>query len=221
MFENDAKFRQSLTESEDYLLQASLRLLQAQQNIAIEFAEASRNIWHTHESHQNPASTQENKASSICISSAAAGVGALVGGYVGTWAAVAGAIAGTALAIYYTTRPSCNKSATMDKKIPETTQPINVASFCGIVENVCEGIDGVLDTYRVQVKRIVNTYEQREKPSLQNTYSLLTDQIANVIKLAKEEKGDALSKLKSAISILEESLENYDLKYDNGKIVTI
>ena len=30
MFENDGQFRQTLTESEDFLLQASIRLLQAQ-----------------------------------------------------------------------------------------------------------------------------------------------------------------------------------------------
>lgn len=43
MFENEGQFRQNLTESEDYLLQASLRLLQTHQNIALEFAKASKN----------------------------------------------------------------------------------------------------------------------------------------------------------------------------------
>lgn len=93
--------------------------------------------------------------------------------------------------------------------------------FCGIVESICDSIDGVIDTYRVQVKRIVNSYEQREVPSLQNTYSLLTEQIANVIKATKDDNVEIPSKLKNAISILEETLENYDLKYVNGKIVTV
>lgn len=79
----------------------------------------------------------------------------------------------------------------------------------------------MIDTYRVQVKRIANSYEQREAPSLLNTYSMLIEQIANVIKFSKDSNIEISSNLKSAICILEETLENYDLKYDNGKIVTV
>ena len=96
-----------------------------------------------------------------------------------------------------------------------------MSSFCSIIENICESIDGVIDTYRVQVKRITNSYEQREAPSLLNTYSMLIEQIANVIKFSKDSNIEISSNLKSAICILEETLENYDLKYDNGKIVTV
>lgn len=98
---------------------------------------------------------------------------------------------------------------------------INVSSFSNIIENICDSIDGVIDTYRVQVKRIANSYEQREKPSLLNTYSMLIEQIANVIKFSKDINIVIPSNLKSAVYILEETLENYDLKYDNGRIVTV
>ena len=37
MFENDGEFRQHLTQAEDYILQAALGLLNAQQNIALDF----------------------------------------------------------------------------------------------------------------------------------------------------------------------------------------
>ena len=36
MFENDGEYRQHLTQAEDYILQAALGLLNAQQNIALE-----------------------------------------------------------------------------------------------------------------------------------------------------------------------------------------
>ena len=152
------------------------------------------------------------------ISAAGAGVGAFAGGFLGTWAAVAGAIAGTALVIYCSTRPSNNSSMS---NAGLSSPSINVSSFSNIIENICDSIDGVIDTYRVQVKRIANSYEQREKPSLLNTYSMLIEQIANVIKFSKDINIVIPSNLKSAIYILEETLENYDLKYDNGRIVTV
>lgn len=221
MFENDGQFRQTLTESEDFLLQASLRLLQAQQNIALEFAKASKDGIRQHGTCRNIAQSQKSKTSSMYISAAGAGVGAFAGGFFGTWAAVGGAIAGTALVIYCSTRPSNNKSSVANDDAIPSSSAINVSSFCSIIENICESIDGVIDTYRVQVKRITNSYEQREAPSLLNTYSMLIEQIANVIKFSKDSNIEISSNLKSAICILEETLENYDLKYDNGKIVTV
>lgn len=218
MFENDGQFRQTLTESEDFLLQASLRLLQAQQNIALEFAKASKDAIQQNGICRNITQSQKSPTSSMYISAAGAGVGALAGGFLGTWAAVAGAIAGTALVIYCSTRPSNNSSMS---NAGLSSPSINVSSFSNIIENICDSIDGVIDTYRVQVKRIANSYEQREKPSLLNTYSMLIEQIANVIKFSKDINIVIPSNLKSAIYILEETLENYDLKYDNGRIVTV
>ncbi len=222
MFENEGQFRQNLTESEDYLLQASLRLLQTHQNIALEFAKASKNALSPNGTRKSVPSSQDGKAPSIYMSAAGAGVGALAGGIIGTWGAIAGAIAGTALVIYCSTRTTCKQPSSDNGEMATIPSPsINVSTFCGIVESICDSIDGVIDTYRVQVKRIVNSYEQREVPSLQNTYSLLTEQIANVIKATKDDNVEIPSKLKNAISILEETLENYDLKYVNGKIVTV
>lgn len=217
MFENDGSFRQNLTESEDFLLQASLRLLQAQQNIAVEFAKVANQT----EVSSNPRSKEDEgtkiNSSTAYISAVGAGVGAFAGGLIGTWATVAGAIAGTALVIYCSTRVSnkANERSVENKVVSPT---INPSAFCSIVEKICESIDGVIDTYRVQVKRIANAYEQREQPSMLNTYSTLSEQIANVIQASKT-CSEVPSKLKNAISIMEETLENYDLKFENGKIV--
>lgn len=153
--------------------------------------------------------------------SVGAGVGALAGGLFGTWAAVAGAITGTALVIYCSTKQPNKKSQSANDNVVSSSSLINVSSFCGIIENICESIDRVIDTYRVQVKRIANSYEQRATPSLLNTYSMLIEQIANVIKYSKDTNIDKSSNLQNAINILEESLENYNLKYDNGKIVNV
>lgn len=218
MFENDGCFRQNLTESEDFLLQASLRLLQAQQNIAIEFAKASKISEVSSNSLQNTQGGNKTKASTAYISVAGAGVGAFAGSFIGTWAAVAGAIAGTALVIYCSTRVSSKPNEKTVEK-PIASPQIDPSAFCSIVEKICESIDGVIDTYRVQIKRIANTYEQREQPSILNTYSTLAEQIANVIQISKNCADEVPSKLKNAISIMEETLENYDLKFYNGKIV--
>lgn len=220
MFENDGQFRQTLTESEDFLLQASIRLLHAQQNIALEFAKASKGSIHHDQACHNITSKQNGNTSSMYIS-VGAGVGALAGGLFGTWAAVAGAITGTALVIYCSTKQPNKKSQSANDNVVSSSSLINVSLFCGIIENICESIDGVIDTYRVQVKRIANSYEQRATPSLLNTYSMLIEQIANVIKYSKDTNIDKSSNLQNAINILEESLENYDLKYDNGKIVNV
>lgn len=218
LFENNGSFRQSLTESEDYLIQASLRLLHAQQNIAIEFAKSSKSAVTFP---NGDIKQQKTNSSAIYYSIAGAGIGALVGSFVGTWGAVAGAVTLTALSIYCSTNPKITKGHNEEgeKTITKIENNLNPEVFCDIVEKVCESIDNVIDTYRVQVKRIVNTYEQREQPSLLNTYSSLVEQIANVIQISKTCNEDIPSKLKNAISIMEESLENYDLKFDNGKII--
>lgn len=217
LFENDGDFRQNLTESEDYILQSALRLLQAQQNIVKEISKSTKQVSVNISHSENESQTKITPYIPIV----GAGLGAVAGGVIGTWGAVAGAIAGTALVVYCSSGNKKNKTIKKSLSEENANPTINIDVFCSIVEGICEGIDEVVDTYRIQVKRIVNTYEQREQPSLLNTYSSLMEQIANVISVSKTYGTDLPVKLRNAIGIMEDCLENYDVKYEGGKIINI
>lgn len=211
MFENDGTYRQSLTQSEDYILQSAIQLLHAQQSIASEIASMASGL------NESPKKVTEPAAMNPYTSIVGTGVGAVAGGFLGTWGAVCGAIAGTAIVIYLATKSK------KDKNPKEETAPVrtlNVNAFINIVKKICESIDELMETYRVQVKRIQHSFEQKEETTLLNSFSALTDQIANVIKTVNSVSDSLPSKVTTAIEMLEESLENYDLKYDNGKIVS-
>ena len=119
----------------------------------------------------------------------------------------------------YSKKGECKKSSSSSQKEKDNASTIDVVVFLKIVENICESIDGVITTYRIQVKRLQNVYEQREKPSLLRDYSVLMEQIANVCSVTNSIKETVPSKLSNAIEMLEESLGNYNLKYENGKII--
>lgn len=214
LFENENGYRQNLTESEDYILQSVLRLLNSQQNIAKEIARYSKPIVA-----QESKTPNQSNATNPYATIVGAGVGAVAGGLISSWAAVAGAIAGTALVLYFSAKP-ISKTATVSSdaqpKLQEST--IDVTVFTNIVESICESIDGVIDTYRTQVKRVAYVYEQREKPTLTSDYSTLLEQIANVYNVCSTTEG-VPAKVKNAVDMLAESLENYNLKIENGKIV--
>ena len=92
-------------------------------------------------------------------------------------------------------------------------------ALANIVEKICRGIDGVMQTYRVQVKRVKDYYEHKEQPTLQTEYSELLEQITNVCNAVQSSSDNVSAKLKNATDALAESLENYGLKFENGKIV--
>lgn len=211
MFENDGDYRQSLTQSEDYILQCAIQLLRAQQNIAAEIASMASSY------NANPKQVSEQKPqNNLYISLTGTGIGAIAGSILGTWGAVCGAIAGTAIAVYLST----GKKKSESPKETNVIRTINVNAFINIVKLICESIDNLMDTYRVQIKRIQNSYEQKEEVSLLNSFNALTDQIANVIKTVNSVSDAVPTKVSTAVEMLEESLENYDLKYDNGKIIS-
>lgn len=210
MFENDGSYRQSLTQSEDYILQCALQLLHAQQDIASEYITTS-SIYNT------PSNDEANIENKPYMSIVGAGVGAVAGGLLSTWGAVGGAIAGTAISVYLTIKPKKTTTAKGDKEVVRT---INVDAFINIIKKICESIDNLMETYRVQVKRIQNSYEQKEKPSLLNECSALFTQIANVNKVVNAYKEETPKKVINATEMLIESLENYGLVIKNDKVVS-
>lgn len=229
LFDRNGEFRQSLTQSEDYILQAALSLLNAQQSMIGELSKANNIAKHNLQDHVTEQSEQDHSHSKshpiLTIGGSAIGgtAGALV---FGTWGAVFGAIAGTALAIYSSTRLQAKTPrSTGIRNYPNSVKikgtPIDPKVFLGIVGGICDSVDNLIATYQVQVKRLKNSYESQEKPSLLKDYSSLISQIENVCRTAESTSDNAHTKLLKAISMMTDVLENYDLKYENGKISSI
>ena len=219
VFEENGEYRQNLTQSEDYILVAAIELLNAQQNIAREIvAEMKMRS-------DNAVCVPENKDKQKGINPyliAGAITGATIGTASGilldTWKAIFCAIAGTAVVIYgsslYKTKPIVSENV---------SHSINTQVFADIIRNVCGKIDDLIETYRVQVKRVKNTYEQREKPSLQRDYPLLLQVIQELVGIVQNtnEAEKKRKKVEEKIAELPEILEIYNLAIVNGKITEI
>lgn len=216
MFENDGEYRQHLTQTEDHILQAALKLLNAQQNIALEINNPKTEAVSSQKS--------EKKNVNPYTSLIGTTVGGALGAFGGTWGAVFGAIAGTAVVLYCATAMSRSQTSTVstDKQIAKPT--IRTEVFLGIVKNICESIDNLIETFRVQIKRVENVYEQKEKPSLQKDYSLLLTSIQELVVTMNtdcEDKEKKLHRLEKKVNDLAESLENYGVAIVDGKITDL
>ena len=141
LFDSDGEYRQNLTQTEDYLLQASLSLLTAQQEICsvlisqnlqthnhqirtdattTSFDEGAKEL-KTQDKEQNGTFFQELFKVKISAPNAAVGsaAGALTGKLVfGGWGAVFGAIAGTAVMVYIAGRNKKNVRQSALSPIP-------------------------------------------------------------------------------------------------------
>ena len=222
LFDSNGEFRQGLTQSEDYILQAAMSLLNAQQSIVGEFAKSNEKIESQKESVKEKVKDVDNSNVAIkkeqlpyVISGTAVGgaAGALL---LGSWGAVFGAIAGTALVLYYsTTQQQSTKSAPIQNAKQEIVpQKINVESFLNIVGSICDSIDSLILTFRSQIDRVVSKYENQEKPVLEKEYGALLDTIQSLLGvfLSQSEPEKKQKKIDSRIEQLGESLENYGLE---------
>ena len=213
MFENDGTYRQGLTQSEDYILQCAIQLLYAQQDIANEIV-AMVSMFNAS---PKQVTTVNNNPGNPYVSVVGTSVGAVAGSLLGTWSTIAGAIAVTAIDFYLYVKP---KKVQSSEKESEPIKTINVNAFINIIRKICENIDNLMETYRVQVKRIQNSYEQKELPSLLNECSALFSQIANLHKVISANREGTPTKVLNASDMLFESLENYGLAIKDGKVVS-
>lgn len=225
LLENDSDFRQSLTQSEDYVLQAALSLLSAQQNIL-------KTIATTNPLQQTPLSEKTsfkkekaniiNDFSNIDVKGdkaliASAG-GSLIGGAIlGGWGAVVGSIAGTALTIYLTQLENQKKEKLQEMyhKPIELGIPVNIQQFTNIVAQICESVDTLVETFRTQINRVVEKYEGQEKPTFEKGHRPLLEELQSLIGYERtHEYNDekSMRKLKERIEDIVETLENYNLK---------
>lgn len=226
--DDQSEYRQNLTQSEDYILQAALSMLNAQRDLLAAF-DCRPKVTVEQPKQSEPASTTASSiAQSInSISSTkaliGAGGGALVGKLIlGGWGAVFGAIAGTAIAMYLSMQnpqkapatPNLDCVMTQPKVIIHDT-PVNTALLLNVIGQICESLDNLIETFRAQIKRVVNKYESQEKPTIERDYRVLLEGIQALIGFkrghsAQEEK--YLPKLQTRVEDLAELLENYNLE---------
>ena len=224
MFDNEGEYRQTLTQSEDYILQAALSLLQAQQNMAKEVMVSSRK---QPKKELNSADDDSVATKAERVNHPSILVGTTVGGSIGglllsTWGAVFGAIAGTAIVLYSThVLSSVQSKTTVRRAIPkEVSQPVNmqasidVEAFLGIVKGICESVDSLMDTFRAQINRVVNKYESQEKPTLEREYRFLLEGIQSLLgykRTHSDTEDKYVRKLQERTEELAELLDNYNL----------
>ena len=229
VFDAEGEFRQNLTQSEDYILEAAISLLNAQQKISSALLkDINRNC---DSNKRNPSvAAQKHKESgsanifNIDTKNTLFGVagGAIAGKLIlGGWGAVFGAIAGVALSIYLSNRTQTKtQSQTTQRVVHEEiiNKPIDVDCFIHIIHDVCESVDNLISTFRAQVNRVVQKYESQDKPTLDKEYRLLLESIQSLVGYKRnhdstEEK--YTKKMQDRIEDLAESLDNYDITLVN------
>ncbi len=221
MFDDEGDFRQQLTQSEDYILQAALSLLNAQQEIAKQIMSARqphREAPFKQTLHAEKTASMKKEQFPYALGGTL--VGGAAGAVLGSWCAVFGAIAGTAVVLYYASMDSKQPKSDFQKPISEKPQgtTLNVKAFLAVVSNICGSIDSLIETFRSQIKRVIDKYESQPKPTIESDYRFLLESIQSLLGYERvhdttEEK--YVKKLQTRIEDLAENLENYNLAVEN------
>lgn len=218
IFDADGDFRQNLTQSEDYILQAALSMLTMQQSMMSELTPTYEN--RSILSDNNTSKSTRFDSSKVVIRQLLPLGGTALGGttgalLVGTWGAVFGAIAGTAVAMYFSTRMQ-QDTIEADCVSPSTPieKELNVDAFIDIIGKICQSVDSLIDTFRAQINRVVSKYESQEKATLEKDFRFLLEGIQSLVgykRTHSEDEPKYIRKLKERIEDVGELLENYNL----------
>lgn len=236
LFDSEGEYRQNLTQAEDYLLQATMSLLTAQQEMSKTFISQTIHVNTIHEGPKEgtiegdakcntaPKSIQDYLGAKVSASNAGIGAaaGALVGKIaLGGWGAVFGAIAGTAIVVYIASRNN-TESSVVHKSVVKPTirteiinEPIDIDQFISVVGGICDSVDNLISTFRAQVSRVIDKYESMEKPTIEKEYSFLLESIQSLIgykRTHSTEEDKYVNKLQGRIEDMAECLENYNLE---------
>ena len=185
LFNQSGEYRQNLSVSEDYILQAALSLLNAQQEMGRKLTEKEIEVKTRATFAEENKSKKENSPIETFLSQKLDGTKTLIGAGSGAvlgkmafssgWGAVFGAIAGTAIVLYLATKSGKKdvgenvKAITAKPKIEAAivNSEIDVVTFLTIIQQTCESIDSLIATFRNQIQKVVNKYESQEKPTLE------------------------------------------------------
>lgn len=231
VFDSNGDFRQSLTLSEDYILQAAISLLNAQKDMAesIKNVETNNPLFNESKIETNESSIHSEDKSSATfgkyasVSSEAsligAGVGAVAGKLVlGGWGAVFGALTGTAIAIYVASLHKTTSKTFETKNAIPVSIPVNVDGFVNTISSICFSVDNLLDTFRAQINNVVEKYESQPKPSLDSNYLPLLESIQTLVgyeRTHSEEEEKYARKLKERIEDVSEVLDTWNLTFED------
>ena len=236
LFDSEGDYRQNLTQAEDYLLQASMSLLTAQQELGkafinqkIRFNTISEEA--KSENTEGPIKKQATKSVQdflgINVKASQAGIGTAAGAIVGKlalggWGAVFGAIAGTAVVVYLASRNNSKEEAPIISSKPSSVhaeiinEPLDVQSFIGVVGGICDSVDNLISTFRTQVNRVIDKYETMEKPTIEKDYRLLLESIQSLIgykRTHSPEEEKYTKKIQGRIEDVADCLDNYNLEF--------
>ena len=239
LLNQNGEYRQNLSQSEDYILQAALSLLNAQQEMGRKRAEKKIEIktkvtigYSQEEQKSGSASSSIDSTINKILSQKdntktilGAGGGAILGKMAlgSGWGALFGAIAGTAIMLYMNNQTEKKSKTEVKPKdviakpkveaVIENT-PINVPTFLDIISQTCDSIDTLIGTFRNQIQKVVNKYESQEKPTLEREYGLLLEAIQSLVGVAYAQQSDEkrLAKIDERLEQLVDALENYSLE---------
>lgn len=226
LFDEKGVYRENLTQSEDYILQSAMTLLNAQQNMAKEIVIQSRQnhpmVTDTSNAHISDLKNAKKRVEAdkfphVIAGSAVGSVGGAL--FLGTWGALFGAIAGTAMVLYVTSTVGEDGSnviaPTVVRDNINNTTPLNTKVLLSIIENVCDSVDELIFTFRSQIKKVVHKYENQEKPTIERDYRFLLEGIQSLLgykRTHSEEEDKYVKKLQLRIEDIGELLENYNLE---------
>lgn len=220
--DDNSDYRQNLTQSEDYILQAALSMLNAQRALVAAFdCKPEITIVEERKTTTSPRPSHAPVLPAPSSSLIGAGGGAVVGKLIWeNWGAVFGAIAGTALTIYLSQRTRLAKALITPQVAPKTKVvvkdiPVDTPALLAVIGQICDSLDNLVETFRAQIKRVVNKYESQEKPTIEREYRVLLEGIQSLIGYKRghsPEEEKYLSKLQTRVEDLAELLDNYGLE---------
>lgn len=219
LFDGNGEFRQNLTQSEDYICQATLGLLQSQQEMLIKLASGK-------ESKESKQTEQAQEQSSVVCKERYPWIigGTLVGGAAGILAGsigtLAGALAGTAITLYCVADNSRHKTTCEKKETKELPhiQPFDIEEFLSIIERLCDSIDNVVNTFRTQIQRVKMSYENVDPPTFIGSYPALASNLEQLFETTDINPSNADSII-TLVNLVKRSLKNYGITYENGKLI--
>lgn len=222
----DSDYRQNLTQSEDYILQAALLMLNAQRALVATFDCKPQITITTSTSESSESGEQKISLSETQLKYATtflgAGGGALVGKLLlGGWGAVFGAIAGTAIALYLSRKavqpssPRIPDSQAIAPKVRITDTPVDITGLLAVIAQICDSLDNLIATFRAQIQRVVHKYESQEKPTIERDFRVILEGLQSLIGYKRghsPEEEKYLTKLQTRVEDLAELLDNYNLE---------
>ena len=224
MFNQEGEFRQNLSQAEDYILQSALMLLNAQQEMVKVMTTQPQTV-QKKVSRKIESQSKGLKRELYPHTLLGTAVGGAVGTLAGSWGAVFGAIAGTAVVLYYASTLQKEENVTSHNNgiEEEVKRTIDTAIFLEIIGRICKSVDNLITTFRTQIQRVVNKYEEQETPTLEHTYSSLLESIQSLLGVAYSKQSDEkrLNKIDQRIEQVVDSLGNYGLeivKYSDENI---